>query len=56
MAKQQTFSDKLNKKVADTRTTIKIIKGFSSDIGSTRFIEKVIKIDDVGQIAKLDIN
>jgi len=56
MAKQQTFSDKLSKKVADTRVTVKIIKGFASEIGSTRFAEKVVKIEDVGQISKLDIN
>ena len=56
MAKQQTFSDKLNKKVADTRTTVKIIKGFTSEIGSTRFIEQVVRVDDIGQIGKLDIN
>ena len=56
MAKQQTFSDKLSKKVVDSRTTVKIIKGITSEIGSTRFVEKVVKIDDVGQIGKLDIN
>jgi hypothetical protein len=56
MAKTQTFSDKLNKKVVDPRTTVKIIKGITSEIGSTRFIEKVMKIDDVGTLAKIDIN
>jgi len=56
MAKQQTFSDKLNKKTADPRTTVKIIKGISSDIGSTRFIEQVMKIEDVGLLNSIDIN
>jgi len=56
MAKTQTFSDKLSKKQQDPRVSVKIIKGFTSEIGSTRFVEKVVKIDDLGQIEKLDIN
>ena len=56
MAKTQTFSDKLKGKEKDTRVSVKIIKGITSEIGSTRFIEKVVKIDDLGQLAKLDIN
>jgi len=55
MAKQQTFTDKLNKKVVDSRTTVKIIKGFTSEIGSTRFAEKVMKIEDLGTLGKIDI-
>jgi hypothetical protein len=56
MAKTQTFTDKLKKKVIDTRVSVKVIKGFTSEIGSTRFIEKVIKVDDLAQLSKLDIN
>ena len=56
MAKAQTFTDKLSKKQKDTRVSVKVIKGFTSEIGSTRFIEKVVKIDDLAQLTKLDIN
>ncbi|MDR0926522.1 MAG: hypothetical protein LBO69_01985 [Ignavibacteria bacterium] len=56
MAKVQTFSDKLKSKKTDTRIPVKIIKGFSSEIGSTRFLEKVVKVDDLNQLSNIDIN
>jgi hypothetical protein len=56
MAKTQTFVDKLKKKKADDRISVKVIKGYVSEIGSTRFIEKMIKIDDLSQVDKLDVN
>lgn len=56
MAKTQTFSDKLNKKNQDSRISVKVIKGFTSEIGSTRFVEKVVRVDDLGQLSNLDIN
>ena len=56
MAKAQTFSEKLNKKQQEAKSFVKVIKGFTSEIGSTRFVEKVVKIDDLSQLEKLDIN
>ena len=56
MAKTQTFSDKLNKSKQAIKPTVKVIKGFTSEIGSTRFLEKVVKVDDLSQLDKLDIN
>ena len=56
MAKQQTFSDKLNKKKGDSRVAVKVIKGFTSEIGSTRFLEKIVMLDDIAKIDKIDIN
>jgi hypothetical protein len=55
MAKQQTFADKLNKKAADTRTSVLVVKGFTSDIGSTRFVEKIIRVEDLSQLSKVNI-
>lgn len=55
MAKTQTFADKLNKK-KDTKVTVKVIKGFTSEIGSTRFLEKMVKLDDISQVSSIDIN
>lgn len=56
MAKTQSFGDKVNKKKGDDKISVKVIKGFTSEIGSARFIEKVIKIDDIAQLNKIDIN
>ncbi len=56
MAKTQTFSDKLKKKKGDGLISIKVIKGYRSEIGSTRFLEKFVKIESADQIEKLDIS
>ncbi len=55
MAKQQSFSDKLKKKRADSGINVKVIKGFKSDEGSVKFIEKFVKISDIAEIDKIDI-
>lgn len=55
MAKVQTFGDKLKKK-KDEKISIKVIKGYRSEIGSTRFLEKFVKIDSMDQIDKVDIS
>jgi len=55
MAKQQTFGDKLKKKKGDDKITVKVIKGYQSEIGSTRFLEKFVIIDTMEQIDKMDI-
>lgn len=56
MAKTQTFADKVNKKKGDGRVAVKVIKGFTSEINSTCFLEKIVIIDDVANIDKIDIN
>ena len=56
MAKTQTFADKVNKKKGDGRIAVKVIKGYTSEIGSTRFLEKIVMIDDIANIDKIDIN
>lgn len=56
MAKQQTFGDKLKKKKGDDKISVKVIKGYKSEIGSTRFLEKFVKIDSMDQIDTVDIN
>lgn len=55
MAKTQTFGDKLKKKKGDDKISVKVIKAYRSEIGSTRFLEKFVKIDDMTQIDKIDI-
>jgi len=54
MAKKQTFVDKTKAKAAE-KTSVKVIKGYASEIGSTRFVEKMIRVDDLSELNKIDI-
>ncbi len=58
MAKQQTFGDKLKKgKNVDTRINVKVIKGYKCENrNSIRFIDKMVKVDDLNQLDKIDIS
>jgi len=56
MAKQQSFSDKVKKKKADTRIHVKVIYSFKSDEGNIRFGEKQITVEDMNQLEKVEIN
>jgi hypothetical protein len=57
MAKTQTFGDKVKKKKSDDeRINVKVIKGINSDRGSVRFIEKMVKVENLEQLEKIDIN
>ena len=55
MAKQQTFGDKSKKKASDTKINVKVIKAFRSDSGSVKYMERHVRVDDVGQIEKMDL-
>lgn len=55
MAKQQSFGDKTKKKAADSRITVKVIKGYRSDSGSMKYLERLVKVEDTAAIEKLDI-
>ncbi|MCX6139500.1 MAG: hypothetical protein NTX15_01465 [Candidatus Kapabacteria bacterium] len=54
MAKQQTFGDKSKKKVGDVKISAKVIKAFKSDKGTVKYMERFVKVDDVGQIEKME--
>ncbi len=56
MAKQQTFGDKLKKKKVEEKISVKIIKGYRSETGTTRFLEKFVKVDTLDQINNIDIS
>jgi hypothetical protein len=56
MAKQQTFGDKVKKKKVDEKINVKVIKGYRSEIGTIRFLEKFVKVDTLDQINNLDIS
>ncbi len=55
MAKQQSFGDKVKKKSVDSRITVKVIKGYRSDTGSMKYLERLVKVEDVAAMEKLDI-
>ncbi len=54
MAKQQTFGDKTKKKAGDTKISVKVIKAFRSEKGTIKYMERFVKVDDVGQIEKME--
>ena len=56
MAKQQTFGNKAKAKKAEEKPVVKIIKGFKSEDGTPRFLEQFVKLDDINQVDKVDIN
>jgi hypothetical protein len=56
MAKQQTFGDKGKKKAGDTKISVKVIKAFRSEKGTIKYMERFVKVDDVGQIEKMDFS
>ncbi len=56
MAKQQTFGDKGKKKAADSKISVKVIKAFRSEKGTIKYLERFVKVDDVGQIEKMDLS
>lgn len=55
MAKAQSFGDKTKKKAADTKIAVKVIKGYRSESGSVKFIERLVKVEDINQVEKMDL-
>ena len=56
MAKQQTFGDKLGKKKGPSKLSVKVIRGYKSEeTGAIKFKERFVKVDDIGQIEKMEI-
>ena len=54
MAKQQTFGDKSKKKVGETKISVKVIKAFRSEKGTVKYMERFVKVDDVGPSEKME--
>lgn len=55
MAKTQTFGDK-SKKAKDTTIHVKVVKGFRSEKGTTKYVTRFVKVADVAQVDKIDIS
>lgn len=57
MAKQQTFADKVKKKVrTDIGFNVKVIKGYRTKEGNLRFFSKFVRVMDLNELSKIDIN
>ena len=56
MAKKQTFGDKMSKKAAATSINVRVIKPYHSDKGHMKYLERFVKIGDLSEIDKIDIN
>ncbi|GMV53685.1 MAG: hypothetical protein IAE64_06545 [Flavobacteriales bacterium] len=50
MAKSQTFGDKMSKKSGQQKTSVKVIKAYRSESGTVKYVERFVKVDDIGQI------
>ena len=56
MAKQQTFGDKVGKKKGSDKMSVKVIRGYKNEeTGTIKFKERFVKVDDIGQIEKMEI-
>jgi len=55
MAKTQSFGDKTKKGKTEQKINVKVIKAFRSDKGTVKYLERFVKVDDAGQIDKIDI-
>ncbi|MCU0424336.1 MAG: hypothetical protein MUF71_01790 [Candidatus Kapabacteria bacterium] len=55
MAKTQTFGDK-SKKAKDTSLNVKVVKGYRSEKGTTKYVTRFVRVADVGQVDKIDIS
>lgn len=50
MAKSQTFGDKMSKKSGQQKTSVKVIKAYRSESGTVKYVERFVKVDDIGHI------
>ena len=56
MAKTQTFGDKLKKgKNADAGVNVRVIQGYKSDHGTTKFLERFVRVNDLSEVTKIDL-
>ena len=56
MAKQQTFGDKVGKKTASQLMTVKVVRGFRGPAGTIKFKDRLVQVENLGQIDKMDFN
>ncbi len=53
MAKQQSFADKAKGKKKETGVNVKVIKAIKSPLGSIKFNEKFVKLDDISKVGEI---
>ncbi len=55
MAKTQTFGDKTKKKDAKTFINVKVVKAYRSEKGTTKFLERFVRVNDIAEAENIDI-
>ncbi len=55
MAKTQTFGDKTKKKDAKTFINVKVVKAYRSEKGTTKFLARFVRINDIAEVENIDI-
>lgn len=55
MAKVQTFGDKQKKDKAKQFLNVKVIKGYRSEAGTIKYLERFVRVNDIAEIDKIDI-
>ena len=56
MARVTSFADKLKKKKGSEKINVKVIKWYRcEDRGTYRTLERIIRVDDINKVDKIDI-
>ncbi len=55
MAKTQTFGDKTKKKGEKTFVNVKVVKAYRSEKGTVKFLERFVRVNDIAEAEKIDI-
>ncbi len=56
MAKKQTFGDKMSKKAAVSFINVRVIKPYYNEKGNMKYLERFVRIGDLSEVDKIDIN
>ncbi|MEY3312662.1 MAG: hypothetical protein RLZZ578_182 [Bacteroidota bacterium] len=56
MAKKQTFGDKMSKKAAASFINVRVIKPYHTEKGNMKYLERFVRIGDLSEVDKIDIN
>lgn len=56
MAKTQTFGDKLKKDSKKPQfINVRVIKGYRSERGSIKYLERFVRVNDLAEVEKIDL-
>lgn len=55
MAKQQTFGDKVAKGAGKKTINVKVIQGFRSEKGTTKYKVQFVPVNDIPEVDKINL-